>query len=395
MKLYFYNSDIQNILGACNNIFDILKFLENTPSNPICDIVDVQVSKSGSIFQLTSNLDNRGWIYRTKDNKLICANTETKTSVLNKKHLLTNMPNECYPVSVQPLVDGTLLRLYFNDGKWRLATNKCMDAHQSFYNDVESFGEKFGKVLNSLGFTGLDYKKMNRNFTYMVILTEDNIYYVGCIHVLFGGGIQFFPCRAKVGLPVIRENGRRGFTKRLPTFIAKRPRDLTRRLSNIASHHLGVSLLFNNHPYIQVFCKTEESLLSEYQTMKTNCSNQMEFVENVKNNNFDMLAPMSLYLSMMLEKYYVKREKIPPGLYKTKIIPRMNQFIMEHYPDEEQKYTPQVAMEVLRYISTENFKSCMFVYKIYKMTNRYYEKDEKDEKESDEESDDSGYDSVS
>ena len=70
---------------------------------------------------------------------------------------------------VQEKLDGSLIKLYFYDGKWRWATNGMIDANDAMASNGETFYELIQKAVN---INDLDYNRLSTNCTYMFELVS-------------------------------------------------------------------------------------------------------------------------------------------------------------------------------------------------------------------------------
>lgn len=79
---------------------------------------------------------------------------------------------------VQEKVDGSLIKVWFYDGKWRVSTNGTIDAYkselgQSLFSLLEIPFETFGQLFyRASENAGLDFERLNKNYTYMFELVS-------------------------------------------------------------------------------------------------------------------------------------------------------------------------------------------------------------------------------
>jgi hypothetical protein len=71
---------------------------------------------------------------------------------------------------------GTLLKLSYYDDNWHLSTNGVMNAYQSKFKGHASFGELFDRYFNVE-----NYDYLNKEYTYVFILTTENLFHTGTI----------------------------------------------------------------------------------------------------------------------------------------------------------------------------------------------------------------------
>jgi hypothetical protein len=83
-----------------------------------------------------------------------------------KNHSFFNSQNfqdiEQYTVS-----DGTMIRLFFHNGKWKKATNRRINADNASWGPVQSFGALFDDAAE---YNRLDYSKLNTEHCYIFVL---------------------------------------------------------------------------------------------------------------------------------------------------------------------------------------------------------------------------------
>lgn len=68
-------------------------------------------------------------------------------------------------VTVESCIDGSLIKLYFYDGEWRISTNRCIEARKANWSSYRSFYEMVQEASSDL-----NYDCLNKNFVYSFIL---------------------------------------------------------------------------------------------------------------------------------------------------------------------------------------------------------------------------------
>ena len=68
-------------------------------------------------------------------------------------------------ITTEEAVDGTLIRVFYQDGEWKKATKNCMNAYNAFWNNSKSFGEMFDECAYDL-----NYELLNKNYSYSFVL---------------------------------------------------------------------------------------------------------------------------------------------------------------------------------------------------------------------------------
>lgn len=70
-------------------------------------------------------------------------------------------------ITTEEAIDGTLVRIFYQDGEWKKATKNCMNAYNAFWNSSKSFGEMFDEcAINSK----LNYDSLNQNYSYSFVI---------------------------------------------------------------------------------------------------------------------------------------------------------------------------------------------------------------------------------
>ncbi len=76
---------------------------------------------------------------------------------------------------VQEKVDGSIMKVWFYDGKWRVSTNKSIDAYSNnnaYIRAHKSFGQLFDEAAED---AGLDYNKLDKDYTYIFELVSPEL----------------------------------------------------------------------------------------------------------------------------------------------------------------------------------------------------------------------------
>jgi hypothetical protein len=132
-----------------------------------------------------------GLIFEKNTNKLICANNNIMFNLKNMdeaQSLLNKCSIENKKMRIEYCEDGTIIRLYNYKDNWYTATNKCIDAKESFWCSNKSFDAMFWDVFDKNMLNNLD-----KNYTYVFILlhrenrivvrhTKNMLVYVNRIH---------------------------------------------------------------------------------------------------------------------------------------------------------------------------------------------------------------------
>ena len=108
-----------------------------------------------------------GDIYNKKTNELICTSGRQHIVVRSKGciHEKVSETNPCF--------DGTLIRAFYFNDKWHLATRKKIDAFKSSWTQSQSFGELFEEISKA-EVEYLTYS-LNQNFSYSFLLLSPKV----------------------------------------------------------------------------------------------------------------------------------------------------------------------------------------------------------------------------
>ncbi len=68
---------------------------------------------------------------------------------------------------VERVIDGAVVRVFFFNNRWNVATLKCVDATDAYWSSKKSFRDLFEECAVS---DGLDYSKLNQKFCYTFII---------------------------------------------------------------------------------------------------------------------------------------------------------------------------------------------------------------------------------
>lgn len=101
-----------------------------------------------------------GLIFEKNSNKLVC----NIFPVVKEYPEIYNYEN-INELVVEKSYDGTLIKLFYYDSKWNIATNRCIDAKISFWICNQSFYDLFMEAAKNINFATL-----NTNWNYAFIL---------------------------------------------------------------------------------------------------------------------------------------------------------------------------------------------------------------------------------
>jgi len=117
-------------------------------------------------FQRSCN----GVIFEKESNKIVCISYDKflKLNTDLNEHFKGDFEN----LVLENSVEGTLIRVFYYEGKFRVATKKCIDAYKSQWGTKKSFGELFNEAVQSTEFKNFQFK--NNNVYFFNLLHPEN-----------------------------------------------------------------------------------------------------------------------------------------------------------------------------------------------------------------------------
>ena len=104
-----------------------------------------------------------GMILQKSDNRIVCYGPDkcldvTTTDPTIHAQVFKNHHGVDLTCAIQEAVDGTMVRLFYYEGKWRLSTTRKIDAYKSYWigGPKNSFGKQAMDILTSARFINVD-----------------------------------------------------------------------------------------------------------------------------------------------------------------------------------------------------------------------------------------------
>lgn len=155
-----------NILELLNQNYNYDDLKSNIKKNHKClhikdlnDLFLLQIKKNKKQIP-NEYLKFNGLIFEKNTNKLVC----NMFPVVKEYPDIYNYEN-INELIVEESYDGTLIKLFFHNNKWNIATNRCIDAKISYWIANQSFYDLFMEVAKNINFSVL-----NMNYCYAFIL---------------------------------------------------------------------------------------------------------------------------------------------------------------------------------------------------------------------------------
>jgi hypothetical protein len=104
----------------------------------------------------------KGAIYQIEPFEMICPMFQKPDRYEDSKE---RVENQYADYTVEELLDGSLMKLYYWDGDWRLSTNRCISAINARWNNYRSFEEYFYEA-----FDRTHLESLNKDLVYGFVL---------------------------------------------------------------------------------------------------------------------------------------------------------------------------------------------------------------------------------
>jgi hypothetical protein len=120
----------------------------------------------------TADLEKQanGVIFEKNTNKIVCM---AQPSIIDVSNIdVIGKALEDSAACIEACEDGTVIRLYHYNGKWRTATTRCIDGSQSRWSSQKSFDEMFWEIF---GHDFLDTLDSNYTYIFIMLHSENTI----------------------------------------------------------------------------------------------------------------------------------------------------------------------------------------------------------------------------
>src|SRR5438128_2639857 len=103
-----------------------------------------------------------GLILEKGTNNIVCYALEKFDELPPIQDSENNISENWQNVTVEEMVDGTVIKLYYYCGMWRVATTRCINAFEAYWINKRSFGELFMEACKDT----LDFSMLDPGFCY-------------------------------------------------------------------------------------------------------------------------------------------------------------------------------------------------------------------------------------
>lgn len=128
-------------------------------------------SEYNKLIMIDSVIKYNGEVVCSKQSDIVDITSDElkiKIKILSKSNVLTTGHN----TRIEFCEDGTVVRLYFHDNKWRTATTKCIDASESYWSSRKSFDQLFWEVFDS---TNVELLDTGSTYVFILLHVENRI----------------------------------------------------------------------------------------------------------------------------------------------------------------------------------------------------------------------------
>lgn len=136
------------------------------------------INNTSDFLTLDSNFEYQGNIY--KSNMLICKGMPICKELRNWDDIVDVYNKNSDELKVRPYYEGSLIRIYYDDNKWNVSTNRCIDAFKSYWRTHISFGQLFKEYIEqkqNIIFSDF-LNKLDKNIKYYFLFTSSKVGYV-------------------------------------------------------------------------------------------------------------------------------------------------------------------------------------------------------------------------
>lgn len=154
---------------------EVIKFLNYNNVSAFEDVKmllnqnDILVKEDGNLYLVYYKRDEtnlnvlnplqrncNGTIFEKDTNRLVCNSYDKFLKIDND--LNDNFKTNFNDLVFENCIEGTLLRVYYHNGNFRIATKKCIDANKSKWGSVKSFAELFKEGINATHFKNYQFE---------------------------------------------------------------------------------------------------------------------------------------------------------------------------------------------------------------------------------------------
>jgi hypothetical protein len=170
-------------MSFTNNKKDLLAFINNKPFSQIKTEFKekkITVKENDNLYLLYSDIQNpendvelhnqcNGIILEKETNNIICSCQNKIIQTNDYKNILKDFDPK--DIQVEYCEDGTVMRLYYYNNEWFIATTRCIDATNSFWISNKNYKDLFYDVFKA----DLNTFDTNKTFIFILVHTENRL----------------------------------------------------------------------------------------------------------------------------------------------------------------------------------------------------------------------------
>lgn len=131
-----------------------------------------------SCISLESPFVVQGNIYDENNNSIVCHGVPVSKDLKNLENLEKVFQNGSY--QARPFYEGSLLRIFYFENKWNVATSRKLSAFESKWGSMTSFGELFEEYLKKDYNTTFELfcESLSIEYNYYFLFTSEAVFYI-------------------------------------------------------------------------------------------------------------------------------------------------------------------------------------------------------------------------
>ena len=169
---------IQNIITKHDlSSFEKLKtFLSKEPFNLFVKGNDKKAVLVANKYKPLTKLmkDSDGCVVDVQNKKVVCYSPYFDRIEVNNQDEYKSTFEWNQDTIVEELIDGTVMRIYYDDDEWKIATLRTYDAEKAYWFSSKSFKELFLECAENL----LNFDELNKSYIYGFIIRHPENKYV-------------------------------------------------------------------------------------------------------------------------------------------------------------------------------------------------------------------------
>lgn len=149
----------------------------SNPSNQVNPNLFIQNFYDSKNLELSTPFVVQGNIL-DENQQIICKGLPISKELLSWENIVEKYQEQKY--FIRPFYEGSLLRVFHYSDKWNIATSRKLDAFQSKWGSLTSFGELFQNFLKKEYMMSLEdfFNSLKTEFVYYFLFTSESVFYI-------------------------------------------------------------------------------------------------------------------------------------------------------------------------------------------------------------------------